>query len=447
MEKLKYGAYEFPENELKLEAAIFADGSRIIPRISVSPGRKYITWKDNGDNQYIDYPNKILELYNNSSLHHSIIDMKAQMIAGGGLEVIDPNHPKAEETNDFLTKLNDFGQDCNEINFRIALDQELFNGFSVQTLYKKDWSYIDSLLHLEFNKIRIETPNSEGEKYGYYWAFDWGQYRPTRMHYFEGFNYNTADMKKQEFSAITKRIMENNKDEDVQALKNFILEGNSQLYYYKKYTPNCSYYPIPNYIACVPAIEIDILSDIYAQSSLVNGMDNGIMITILGDSSDPEAQKSAKRILKSYSGARKAGKPVIIFTQSFEEAPKIQDIGNSNSLAQKYNVINQSIQQKILSGHRINSSTIVGIQVSGKLGSTGEIPAAEEVFFNKYVIPQQAALQQFWNRIMKYNDLAPVRIINRNVFNESAIDTKEAGMISVERAEPSPAITPEEKNN
>jgi hypothetical protein len=436
MEKTKYGAYEFPENELKLEAAIFADGSRIIPRISVSPGRKYIAWKDNGDSAVVDYPNKILELYNNSSLHHSIIDMKAMMIAGAGLEVVDPNNPMAEETNNFLTKLNDFGQDANEINFRIALDQELFNGFSVQSVFKKDWSKIDSLLHLEFNKIRIETPDSEGAKYGYYWAFDWGQYRPTRMHYFEGFNYNTADMKKQEFSAITKRIMEHNKEEDVEALKNFILQGNSQLYYYKKYAPNCAYYPLANYIACVPAIEIDILSDIYAQASLTNGMDNGIMITILGDASDPESQKSAKRILKSYAGARKAGKPVIVFTPSFEEAPKIEDIGNSNSLAQKYNVINQSVQQKILSGHRINSSTIVGIQISGKLGSMNELSQAEEIFFNKYVIPQQVALNQFWNRIMKFNGLGEVRIINRNVFNEAKIDTKEAGMITEQTAAP-----------
>ena len=127
---------------LAMEAATFSDGSRIIPRISVNPGRKYIAWKDNGSAEIIDYPSKILELYNNSSLHHSIIDMKATMIAGGGLEVIDPNDPKAEKTLEFLRRMNDFGQDCNEINYRISLDQELFNGFSVQTVFKKDFSEI-----------------------------------------------------------------------------------------------------------------------------------------------------------------------------------------------------------------------------------------------------------------------------------------------------------------
>lgn len=263
---------------------------------------------------------------------------------------------------------------------------------------------------------------------GYWFAFDWSTYRPSRMQYLEKFDINIAKKKKDEFKEIEVRIMNNNYPEDVDALKNFVAQGNTMLFYFREYQPNSHFYPIPNYVGVIPSIETDILSDIYATSSLNNGMDNGLVITILGDASDPESQASAKRIMKSYAGARRAGRPVILFTPSFEEAPKIEPINNTNSLAQKYKIINDAVQQKILSGHNIPNSSMVGIATSGKLGDTKESTSAEEIFFNNYVLPRQVAIEKFWNKIMKYNGLDPVRIINRNVFNASLVDTQSAGL-------------------
>lgn len=421
------GAYDIPESELRMELATFGDGSRIIPRIAVQTGKKYVVWKDNANSSYVDYPTKLLELYNNSSLHHAIIDMKAEQIAGGGLKVKDEESPKAKQTQEFIDKIN--GQDINlsEVNNRLALDLTIFNGFNTQTVWRKDWKAIDDVIHLEYNKVRAQTPDNEGNQYGYFYAFDWGMYRPTKVQYVEKFNTDSANLKAKEYKEITERIMEENKDEDVNALKDFIASGNTQLFYYKKYQPNTFYYPLPDYVGVIPSVETDILSDIYASSSLANGMDNGIMITMLGDSSDPESQKTAKRILKSYSGARKAGKPVIVFAETFEDAPKIDDIGNSNSLAAKYRIVNESVQQKILSGHRIPSSSLVGIQVAGKLGNTDN-DKSQELFFNSYIRPRQVILEKYWNTIMKVNGLEEVEIINTNVFNEAAIETEEAGV-------------------
>ena len=96
--KAKYGAYDNSEDMLAMEFATFSDGSRIVPRISLQNSKKYISWRDNDSPLNIDYPNKLLELYNNSSLHHCIIDMKSEQIAGGGLEIVDPKHPKYAET-------------------------------------------------------------------------------------------------------------------------------------------------------------------------------------------------------------------------------------------------------------------------------------------------------------------------------------------------------------
>ena len=423
--KNKVGAFEDPETngELRMEMAIFSDGSRIVPRIQLQQGRKYIAWRDNCDSSNTDYPLKLIELYNNSSLHHSIIDMKAEQIASSGLEVVDMNDPKAAQTLAFINADNPFDMNCNEVTKRLAKDLVLFNGFACQEVYRKDWKKIDYVNHLEYHKTRIQTPDNDGNIYGYYWAFDWTLYRPSKdLRFIEKFDKNTAALKRTQYAEIEERVFKENDNNAYMMLKNFVASGNSQIYSYRAYQPGSTYYPLPDYIGLIPTLETDILSDVYAQSSLTNGMDNGIMITILGDANDQESQRSAKRILKSYSGARRAGKPVIIFTEDFETAPKIADIGNNNSLAAKYKTINESTQQKILSGHRIPNSAMLGIAVAGKLGNTNDLTNSEEVFYNKYIRPRQIIIEKFWNMIMEYNDLAEVKIINTNVFNENRID-------------------------
>jgi hypothetical protein len=435
--KITFGALDETEQELKFERATFADGSRVVPRISVQFGRRYIPWRDNGDNLNVDYCQKVIEMYNNSGLHHAIIDMKAEAIAGSGLVLEDESQTgttKGKKTLAFITQKNQFGMDCNEINKRLAMDYTLFNGFSAEQVFRKDWKAIDQIIHLDIHKVRVQTPDGDGLTYGHYYAFDWTLYRPWRLQYIENWNADTAHMKKAQYDEILTRYINNNVDPNLQILRNFLATGNTQIYVHKNYQPNANWYPLPDYVAILPAVETDILSDQYATASLMNSMDSGLVITILGDSSDPECQKTARRILKSYAGARKAGKPVILFADSFEEAPKLEPINTtSNGMAAKYREINDSVQQKIISGHRIPNAGMLGLQVAGKLGNTSDAPNAEEIFYNKYIKPRQQVIEKFWNEIMDYNDLCHVKIAANNIFNENKIISENAGIPTEEQ--------------
>ena len=443
--KLTFGALETDDKELSLERATFADGSRIVPRISVQFGRRYIPWRDNGDNLNVDYCQKVIEMYNNSGLHHAIIDMKSEALAAGGLVLEDETETgttKGKKTLAFITQKNQFGMDLNEVNKRICVDYTLFNGFSAESVFRKDWKAIDQIIHLDFHKVRVQTPDGDGLTYGHYFAFDWTLYRPWRLQYIENWNAETAHMKKDQYDEIMTRYLNNNVDPNLQILRNFLATGNTQIYVHKNYQPNANWYPLPDYVAILPAVETDILTDQYATASLMNGMDTGIIITILGDSSDPECEKTARRILKSYAGARKAGKPVILFADSFEEAPKIEPINTTtNGMSAKYKIINDSVQQKIISGHRIPNASMMGLQTAGKLGNTSDAPNAEEIFYNKYIHPRQLIIEKFWNKIMDYNGLSHVKIAENNIFNENRLES-EAGGINPEEKVDTAAFEP-----
>lgn len=416
--------------DLNLTMATFADGGRIIPKIDIISGRKYIPWVDNGSSEIKDYPMKILEMFYNSSLHNAIIKTKADYIAGGGLRPKDENHPKAALTQQWLDKMNYKGDNAHNVNNKMALDEALMGAHTAQLIYRDDWAFIDSCVFIETGNVRVQTPNDEGEIFGYYWSFDWSGYRPKKMVYLEKFNMHNVIQNRERYSEIIERIMEENEDVDTKELEIFLEQvGNSQLYRNIGFNPNSEYYPIPDYVAVLPAVDTDIQSDLYAISSLKNGMDNGIFIKIIGDAGDRQDQETARRILKSYSGARNAGKPAIVFGESKEEMPEIENITNSNSIASKYRTINDSVQQKIISGHRVPNAGMFGIQTPGKLGNTSEQTDSEEIFYNRWVRPRQKKLEDFWNIVMKYNDLAEVEIINTNVFNENRAESEQSGVL------------------
>jgi hypothetical protein len=419
--------YEDEENSsLKFEIATFADGSRVQPRIKVDQHRKYVAWRDNASTKFPDYPNKLIELYNSCPLHHAIIDMKAELIAGDGLKLKDENSPKAQQTLAFIEEMNFDGENLTNINKHLAFEQAVFNMFSTQLIFRKDWSYIQNVKYIGIANLRIQAPNEKGEINGYYWAFDWSRFNQNKMVYIEKFNPKLAQDRSFRLKDIEKRISENNADiKDIKFYEEMANIDNTQLYIWRQRKTEEYYYSLPEYVACISDLEIDILARIYAASSLANGFDPGFMMTFLGDPSNKTTRDFAKKMIRNYKGARKAGMPILNFVDSFEDKPMVEQLSNQNPMAQKYKLINELTQQNILSGHRIPSASIVGIQTAGKLGDSNNLVQGQEAFYNNYIKPKQNILEKYWNTIMKYNGLDEVVIAETNVFNENKIESQQ----------------------
>jgi len=435
-----------PADKLNMSMPLFADGTRITPMI-IAGAKKYVPWGDNGWTN--DYPNKLLRLYYGSSIHHFIIDLKTKLIAGDGLELVDSGATNASKTLEFINKINKHGDDLNDVNYKIILDHEIFNGFSPEISYLKDYSLIDEINHLEFHKVRVQRPltlkeqnriknnqnsytynysngyyDEGGEINGYFWAFDWSLYRPQRMVYCNKFDIEGAKYKRDKFNEIYKRVTQENNPDAAKMLNYFISTG-STIYYHKTYSPNNFYYPAPGYIGAIIDIEAHIESSVYCLNSLKNGLDISTFITFFGDPDEPDMKRDIKAFLNNHILARGKGSPAVNVARDKDVAPIIDTVGDGNSLAQKYREINNNARENILIAHGITNQAIIGIATPGKLGTAQETPQGFESFNMTYIRPRQLIIEKFWNMIMKYNGLAEVKIKNINIFNENAIVTGE----------------------
>jgi len=129
-------------------------------------------WRNN-------YPEFLLDLYNESSIHNSIVNGKARYITGQGWEII--KDLPLQQKIDISNFINDAGSESlKSLTNKIATDKKLFGGFAVQPIWSKDNKTISQLHHVEFKNIRVGVDDGI-----YYFTKDWSARRPEDNDDFE----------------------------------------------------------------------------------------------------------------------------------------------------------------------------------------------------------------------------------------------------------------------
>lgn len=402
--------------EINLSDAKFSDDTNIIPRVTVTQGKKYVPWGDRGKN---DYPDKLIDLINDSALHNAICVNKAMQVAGNGF-IFDENGDKARETAEFLEIMNDEEEDANEILAKVTFDFAVFNGFSILVTWSKDWSRIESIEHVEFNKIRCERPDSYGKIKGYWYAYDWKAYRPHRV-YIPAFDPKMAEKNKVAYKKAMEDFLNQNEGVDEEIL---LGTERTQILVFKSYRPDSFFYPVPSYSGAITSIESDIQSDIFALYSLKNGLSIDYTISFPKASTKENQRSVARNFYKNYTTAKNAGVPLILFKNANNETTEITKI-DSPDADKRYLSINENSLQKILAGHRVTHPSLVGILTPGKLGGTSEIMDAQKLFYATVINPDQLAITKQFNKIMKINGLELLSIDSNNPFETVSEATEE----------------------
>ena len=314
----------------------------------------------------------LIDMYNYSSLHRTCINAKVDGVNGEELYTEDPLKESRLRLANSMESVYDVYQ-------KAAMDYVLFGGFALNIIWKNDRSLgIAEIYHMDFSKLRAGKSDDFDVVNEYYYSADWENTRKYPPKVLPAFNINN--------------------------------EGASQVYYFKPYTPNQSYYPNASYLGSATAIQLDIEIKRFHLHNIQNSLNPSLFISMNNGIPSAEERESIFRHLENkYSGGNTAGSLFLSFAESKEHEPTITPISN-NGNDNYYAALNESIQNSILTGHRISSPLLLGIQRPGALGGRQELLDSAEHFLNLVIKPIQNQLLSIFEKLLFIRDGEPIEL-------------------------------------
>jgi len=329
-------------------------------------------------------PNYLIDLYQSSPVHGSLVNSISFMIAGKGFKSENP----ASQVN--IAKL-----ELDSILGSTALDLKLQGGVYWEVIYSMDHTRIVKVNHLPYENVRIAISDSEDEVVGVWYSRDW------------------MDIRKQK-----------NKPEYV-PLFNPEDPSPRQVLFFHLHSVGSMYYPRPDYISSKDWIELTRHISEYHVNNILNGFFPSFHINFANGEPSPEAQRMISReIEKNLSGTHNAGKFLITFTKNKEEAPNIQAFPITDADKQ-YEYLSKEATSQIIVAHRVTSPLLMGVRTDGNgLGSnTDEIKAALYVFTKQVIEPFQRIITTAVEEILAFNGVPSKVTIEKNDIIEMQSET------------------------
>tara|TARA_R110000803_G_scaffold56193_8_gene113405 strand:+ start:4211 stop:5398 length:1188 start_codon:yes stop_codon:yes gene_type:complete len=331
-------------------------------------------WKeDKKDQKFVKYgdnnkfPQELIELYNRSSIHGACINAIVEGVIGKGLTANEDHYIERANPK----------ESWNDIFEKVSLDQKLFGSFALEIIYSNDRSHID-VYHVDYSTVRAVEKDRHGHIHGYYLSNEWD----------ESFRY-------------LKQL-----DENVIYLPAYNTERKAeeahQLFVVNNYRPGQEYYALPDYIAALRVIELDVEVDNFHTNNIKNGLAPSLSITTFTGGSDDQLKSIEEQLNSNYGGSNNAGSLMYIDVDSPENAPQIVPIPQ-NGADGYYTTINDTVLQKILTAHRITSPMILGIKTEGQLGGRAEVIDSYLLFQNIVLEPLQQDIVGNLEGILRFN--------------------------------------------
>lgn len=309
------------------------------------------------------YPDYLLELYNSSAKHHAIVQGKTDYIVGNGWAVDQSglNTESIAKIQQFVKRPNG-KEDLNTLLYKATLDLEIYGGFAFEIISNRTLETISAIYHCDFAKYRKAKDLD-----GYYYSEDWSKNQPE-VEYIAPFDPSNV--------------------------------GGKSLLYVKSYHPMGQAYPLPEYLGCVPYIEMDKEIANFHLNSIKNGFMGGTMINFFnGQPTEEEQQVIERKLYDKFSGSNNANKLVLNFNDSKEQGAEIIAL-NGNDFDKRFDTLNKTVQQEIFAGHRIVDPQLFGIKESGIFVSRNQIRDSYELFQNTYVNGRQRFLEDVFNGLL-----------------------------------------------
>lgn len=328
------------------------------------------------------YPQLLNQMYFTSPLHGAIVDYKTNAAVGGGFELTISKDATAMEKVDVYTF--DKRVNLKKMVPVVTKDVIIHNRVYFYLCFNQIGDVI-KIKHIGAEKVRRD-------KYGenYFICDDWN---------------SQIDIK------------------TVQPYK-WGTKQRECLYIWESHSVGQDVYPLPQYSSAMNWAFLDGEMSYLQKSNIINSIFPSFAMMFPKKPQSEEEKVAIKNTIDKAKGAQNGGKAIAFFANNAESLPKIESIP-TNSNDNLFQNTTESIDSKICQAHIIDP-ILMGIRVSGKLGSGSDIKQAYIIFEKNTIIPLRGIIEEIFNDLMEICQVkATLSINNFQIVNETIVEIDE----------------------
>lgn len=193
--------------------------------------------------------------------------------------------------------------------------------------------------------------------------------------------------------------------------------------------PGQDFYPLPSYTTAFNWMFLDGQMSYFHKSNIQNSIFPSFALMLPKIPASKEEEDSIKDTIEKAKGASEAGKAIVFAANGEELLPKIEAIP-TNQNDTLFLQTDERMDTKICQAHTIDS-ILMGIRVSGKLGSGSDIQQSYTIFEKNIIMPIREDIEYFMNEIMEIFGVSgdfvinDYQIVNSEIVNKTNEDIKE----------------------
>lgn len=314
-------------------------------------------------------PQELIRLYNSSPTHRASITSKWFGVRGEELILDEPSKG---------VMVNSLGDTLYDIWSKACLDFILYNGFSINIVWRKDREQGFEMYYMDYSKLRADKADIYDRVHNYWYSSDWAypkKFIPRKLPAFDPKN----------------------------------MEEHSQVFYYGAHSTGNFYYPTPSYWGGATAVSTEVEIYNWWFNNICNNLQPSLWVSLNNGVPPPEEREAIfNNITAKYSSSNSPGKLFLTFSESKDQAPEVTQI-QSNSSDKMWIEMADAVQQAILTSHQISSPELLGIITPGGLGTPDHLEAQSH-FQNLVIKPIQTEIKRVFEKILLLRDREEAKI-------------------------------------
>lgn len=309
-------------------------------------GKDFIAWGE--DNKYSQF---LWDNYNNCATLQSIINGCGDFVTGDDVVCNVPT---------FSQRVNKDGETIADLVQRITMDYLIFGSFAIQVVRNMAGD-VAELYWCDVNKLRSDKKNEV-----FYYSDDWGK-SYGRVKYITIPKYSIGDAHP------------------------------TSIYYYKG-NKTRSVYGTPIWNAAIKNVMIEQHITDFHLNEISNNFLSSKLISFNNGQPDDNLKAEIERNLnEKFSGAANAGRLMISFSDSKENAPEVVDLA-SDDFDERYNTLEKRNTQQIFIAFRC-TPLLMGMVSENNGFATNEYKDSFRIFNKTVIKPIQMAIVDGFDKI------------------------------------------------